>query len=53
MTGWYRKGFTLYWTWKSRRIVHLNLTEGPSSVRWVTFAIIAAHVLRADNDGKS
>ena len=63
--GWHRKGFKLYWTWKSRRrggrppidaeirtlirrIVG-NARKGPSSVRWVTFAIIAAHISRADN----
>jgi hypothetical protein len=26
-----------------------NATKGPSSVRWVTFAVIAAHISRADN----
>jgi hypothetical protein len=26
-----------------------NAREGPSSVRWVTFAIVAAHISRADN----
>ena len=26
-----------------------NARKGPSSVRWVTFAIIAAHISRADN----
>ena len=83
--GWHRKGFKLYWTWKSRKrtgrplidskirtlirriasesCAHCarprrmprsirdcrtvgNAPRGPSSVRWVTFAIIAAHVSR-------
>ena len=26
-----------------------NARGGPSSVRWVTFAIVAAHISRADN----
>ena len=26
-----------------------NARKGPSSVRWVTFAIIAAHISQADN----
>jgi len=26
-----------------------NARKGPSSVRWVTFAILAAHISRADN----
>ncbi len=30
-----------------------NAREGPSSVRWVTFAIVAAHISRADNVSSS
>ena len=33
---------------RARRTVD-NARKGPSSVRWVTFAIIAAHISRADN----